>query len=385
MTGSLLAWAAHARDVPAAERERFAARLRAVLPEGTVLVVTCHRVEAYAMGATENQSAELRDVTPAGGRILTGEAAVRHLMTVAVGRDSVVLGEDEILHQLRKALDAARASGRLDPAIDRLFGVALKAGRRARSWQQGRRRSLGDVAVDVIERGNGRLAGRRLLVVGAGTMGGLAARAAIRTGATVTIANRSPEAARALAEAIGGRAIHLDPGTDLADTAGVIVALGGPWTIEPATVAALVAGRAFVVDLSFPSAVSIELARQLGERLVTADQLTLAEGTDAPAGDGTDARLDALVDGSVAEWVEWLAGGDARSAADALMRRADREREIELHALWRRVPALEPETREAIEGMSRHLAERLLRQPLERLGRDADGRDGKLIRELFSL
>ena len=67
------------------------------------------------------------------------------------------------------------------------------------------------------------------------------------------------------------------------------------------------------------------------------------------------------------------------------MKRADREREAELAALWRRFPDLEPEARDAIEGMTRHLADRLLREPLERLGRDPDGRDERAVRDIFAL
>jgi glutamyl-tRNA reductase len=87
----------------------------------------------------------------------------------------------------------------------------------------------------------------------------------------------------------------------------------------------------------------------------------------------------------VAEYLEWQARGTARAAADALVQRADREREAELARLWRELPTLEPEAREAIEGMTRHLAARLLRQPLERLGRDSDGADGRIVRDLFAL
>jgi hypothetical protein len=68
-----------------------------------------------------------------------------------------------------------------------------------------------------------------------------------------------------------------------------------------------------------------------------------------------------------------------------LIERADRERQAELAALWRRLPDLEPEARGAIEGMTRHLADRLLREPLERLGRDTDGRDERVVRDIFAL
>jgi glutamyl-tRNA reductase len=378
---SVLALTAHARDVPATDRERFAAALRATLPAGSVLLVTCHRVEGYLVSSTGEAAALLRDALPAGARLRAGDAAARHLVAVAVGRDSVVLGEDEILHQLRDALATTRGSGALDPGLDRLFGLALQAGRRARSWQQGRRRSLGDVAVDAIERVTGPVTGRSILVVGAGRMGALAARSAARAGASVVVANRTFERARALADAVGGQTADLDPGAGVAAAAGVIVALSAPWEIAPATMTAFVEGRGVVVDLSFPSAVSAALGRRLGDRLVTADQLALEDmGAARP-----EPRLDDLIDRSVHEFADWQARGDGRAAADALVQRADREREIELDALWRRMPSLEPEAREAIERMTRHLAARLLQQPLERLGRDPDGRDGKLIRDLFAL
>ena len=81
----------------------------------------------------------------------------------------------------------------------------------------------------------------------------------------------------------------------------------------------------------------------------------------------------------------WLQGREGRSAAEALKERADRDREAELAVLWRRLPDLEPEARDVIEGMTRHLADRLLREPLERLGRDTNGRDVRAIRDIFAL
>jgi glutamyl-tRNA reductase len=96
-------------------------------------------------------------------------------------------------------------------------------------------------------------------------------------------------------------------------------------------------------------------------------------------------RLDRLVDGSVAEFLAWQGRTDSRAVADALAKRADDERRRELETLWRRLPALGPEDREAIEEMTRHLASRLLQEPLQRLGRDSNGPDETLIRDLFAL
>jgi len=384
-TNPIVALLTHARDVPAIERERFAEGLRRELTDQALILETCHRVEAYVIGADDAERIPLAVTHPTGGRTLVGEAAVRHAITVAVGGDSVVLGEDQILHQLRASVDAARAGGTLDPALERLFALALQAGRRARSWRQGPQRSLADVALSAIEQRCGSLRGRDVLVVGAGRMGRLTARAAVAAGASVSIANRSAEGARTLAAMTGARIEPFDPGARIGAFAAAVVGLGGPWPICAATIDALREGTTVVVDLSVPTAVPAGIAEILGSRLVTADALALVESESGAPQDGSAARFEALIDHATGEFVAWLKGRDGRTAAEALVKRADREREAELAALWRRLPDLEPEARDAIEGMTRHLANRLLRKPLERLGRDADGRDGRAIRDIFAL
>lgn len=378
----MVALVTHARDTPAGQRERFAAALHRELTGPALILQTCHRVEAY-IGAPDD-AARLAPALPAGGRTLTGETAVHHAITVAVGRDSVVLGEDQILHQIRAAVDAARAARTLDSALERLFAIAIRAGRLARSWRQAPPRSLADVALTSIERQVGSIRGRELLVVGAGRMGRLATKAALSSGASVAVANRSPDRAEALAASAGGRTEAFDCGPQIGSFAGVVVGLAGPWPIGSGTIEALASGTTVVVDLSVPTAVPENLAELLGTRLITADALALSD-LGPPGQDGSASRLDALVDRSSAEFVTWLRRRDGPVAADALVRLADREREAELAALWRRLPDLEPDARDAIEAMSRHLSERLLREPLERLGRDAEGREARAIREIFAL
>ena len=131
--GAVVALTAHARHVPADDRVRFAQRLHDELGDRAVFVETCHRVEAYVVG--EPDATRPRPWRSSTAVVLAGDAAVRHAITVAVGRDSVVVGEDQVLHQLRLSVDAARAAGALDPALERLFALALRAGRRARAWR----------------------------------------------------------------------------------------------------------------------------------------------------------------------------------------------------------------------------------------------------------
>jgi glutamyl-tRNA reductase len=383
--GTVVALITHAREVPAIERERFATRLRATLSGQGLVLETCHRVEGYITSRDDPPRLSAATSLPQGGRLASGEAAIRHAIAVAVGRDSVVIGEDQVLHQVREMLGSARGALSVDPALERLFSVALQAGRRARSWRQGPRRSLADVALSAIEHQTGPLGGREILVVGAGKMGRLAATAAVAAGASVSIANRSADGARSVAAATGARLEAVDPGRRAGAFAGVIVALAGPWAIAADSIDALAASKAIVVDLSVPAAVPQGAVVALGPRFVSADTLALAGPGHAAVEDGSARRVDALVDRTTAEFLDWLSGGDARAAAQALLRRADREREAELAALWRRLPDLDPDVREGIEAMTRHLARRLLREPLERLGRDADGRDERAVRDIFAL
>jgi glutamyl-tRNA reductase len=261
----------------------------------------------------------------------------------------------------------------------------LRAGRRARSWREGPPLSLADVALAVIARRGVALDGREVLVVGAGKMGRLSARAAAAAGATVSVANRSPGRAVETAASAGARVEAFDPGPAIDRFAAVVVALAGPWTIGADTVASLAAASTLVVDLSVPAAVSGSLADRLGPRLISADDLASAELDLGVVNDRSLARLDALIDDTTDEFLAWLDLSDGRAAAAALTERAERERSDELDLLWRRLPDLDPEARDAIARMSEHLARRLLREPLARLGRDADGRQERAARELFGL
>jgi glutamyl-tRNA reductase len=235
----VVALVTHARDVAAEERRRFAGRLRDTSRGRPVVLETCHRVEAYLASPDDGEA--FMEWLPAGGRLLVGEAAIHHAIAVSVGRDSVVIGEDQILHQLRESVDRARAENHLDPTLERLFATALRAGRRARSWRDGQVRSLADVALSVIERKAGPFAGREILVVGAGKMGRLAVRAAMAAGASVSIANRSIERPIAIAAETGARIEAFDPGPGIERFAAIIIALGGPWAIGEATIESLAA------------------------------------------------------------------------------------------------------------------------------------------------
>jgi glutamyl-tRNA reductase len=189
-TTTVLALIAHARGVSSTAREAFAAECEALAAHDAIILVhTCHRVELYvALGAFGDG---VLPQLPPGGLRLEDAAAARHLINVACGLHSAVLGEDQILHQVRETYALRHTTRALDPVLDRLFQVALNAGRRAHGWFAGAPRSLGDVALDEIERVAGSLVDQPILIVGAGSMSRLSAQAAARRGARVTITNRT--------------------------------------------------------------------------------------------------------------------------------------------------------------------------------------------------
>ncbi len=385
MTALIAGLLAHARDVAAGDRADLAATLRASLTGGVVLLETCHRVELFGTPEQVDRAAEAAGVVGpdrAGIARLDGVPLARHLISLAVGRSSTVLAEDQVLHQIRVAVAEARGRGDLPPALDRLLDLAMQAGRRARTWAPARRPSLADLAVEEGLRLGAGGAGP-ILVVGSGKMGGLAARAAIARGRRVAIASRSDARAGGLASSLGVDVAPFRPSAAaIPQFAGVVVALAGPWPLAEETAERLVASGAWVVDLSAPPAVDPALAGRLGDRYLSVDDL----GRLAPIGsEALIARLDRLVEETLERYRRWMALQPERSAARALAERAQEARAAELSALWRRIPSLDAAERHEVERMAERLTQRLLRDPLERLAGDDDGRRRAAARELFGL
>lgn len=380
-SGEIIVVAAHARRVPAPARAALAEAFRAVRGDG-LLLETCHRVELYLPWS---RSAEAIPANlPPGVEVLRGPAAERHALEVAVGLDSVVLGEDQILHQLRTALASARAGSPVASEIDRLMSLALRAGRTVRSWRTGPGRTLADEALDAFTRRGIRLDGMDVLVVGTGEMGELAALRARAVGARPVIASRSAAHAAASAAALGATTVAFDPGEAAVTLFGaIVVALAGPWRLSPPTIDRIANGPATIVDLSMPSAVPDTLVQSLGDRYVSVDALASEAGN--PGSSRAGGRARDLVERTLVEFERWAEGWQHRAVAQALVERAEAERSAQLARLWLVAPEIEPAARLAVERMSRQLTERLFREALERLRHDPEGRLTSAARELFSL
>ena len=232
----------------------------------SLLLSTCNRCELYWSGDDDlepwfRQVAERRGSVSTKLERYSGLEAVRHLFTVTAGLDSQILGETEILGQVRRAYDAARAAGTTSREMDLILSAALAAGRRVRcETMLGRHpASVSSAAVDLIADRWGEIGTREVVVLGAGEAAEGALRALHELGAArVTLLNRRAARARALAEAWGAADAPWEEFPQRLESADlVLVATGGsrPVVSEAAlsrVMAARSARELFVVDLSVP-------------------------------------------------------------------------------------------------------------------------------------
>jgi glutamyl-tRNA reductase len=375
-----------------------------------VLLSTCNRTEVYAVAERFHGAyADIRDFLCEAGDIAPDDlhphlyshhdaAAVTHLFEVAAGLDSAVVGESEILGQVRHAWEVAQVEGGARTTMNLLFRHALVVGKRARTETAIGRgtTSISQAAVEMAAERLDGLDGRRVAVVGAGAMGEGVALGLQKAGAgSVVVVNRTPERGDALACRVGGRALGFDSLADVLAESDVVVTCTGAGTpvITPAVAAAAAPGRSgrplLLVDIAVPRDVAAETADVEGVVVLDLDDL----GSWADRG---RAQRQAEVDGVasiVHDEVERFAiAATALQAAPlvgALRERAEQLRQAELRRHARQLEHLDDEQRELVDAITRGLIAKLLHEPSVRL-RDQAGsprgeRNAAAVADLFDL
>jgi glutamyl-tRNA reductase len=285
---ALTAWAG---DADATSRAALADRMAAWIAAGGngISLATCHRAELYGIGDRPVLGAPTE---------LTGAAAIRHLLRVAAGLESAIVGEDEVLHQVRQTLRDVREAGTLDYRLGRLFDVAIATGRRARAAHPRASISLADRAVQWLgERIPFR--GSEILIVGSGRVGAAAMRAVVKHGARVAVASRSAERAQRLAAIYGVEGYDLREAVLRAQQSdGIVFALAGAWP-ETSEIAGPLPP---IADLSAPPALA-DHVRAAAVHHLSIDEL-VGGGTLPPPG-YVDAAM-REVDRGILELTDWL-------------------------------------------------------------------------------
>ena len=375
-----------------------------------VVLSTCHRTEVYAVaeryhGAVQdirNAFSEMAFIPPEdfSDHLYTysDEGAVNHLFSVAAGLDSVVLGESEILGQVRQAWQSAHEEGAAGPKLAALFRHALVAGKRARTETAIGRgsTSLAHAAVDMAARRLGSLEGKRILLLGAGEVGeNMALAVAGTTGAQVFVANRTWDRAVALASRVGGRAVQLDGlHAALAEADVLFTSTGAPSAIVDHTDLAPVVeqrgGRPLlIVDLAMPRDIDPAVAELDGVELLDLDDVRSFVEAGMAERRREVGRVRTIVDEERERFIDSVTAREVAPTISALRERVESLRVAELERHRGRLEGLDPKQREAVEAVTRGVLAKLLHDPTVRL-KDAAGtprgdRLSDALRELFDL
>jgi glutamyl-tRNA reductase len=370
-----------------------------------VVVSTCNRVEVYVYGEPAAAADAARrfflDLAPeANGHLYErgGGEAVRHLFRVASSLDSMVVGEPQILGQVKEAYGLASAAQSAGAYFSRLCNRAFATAKRVRNETEIAKGagSVSQVAVELVEKIFGDLRGRAVLLVGAGKMGALSAKALRDLGADrILVTNRSPERARALAQEIQGQPEPWESLTSLLALSDVvIVSTGAPtYVITPALLAPVMKVRrqrsVCFIDVAVPRNVDPALAGMSNVYAYDIDDLQRVVSQTHAARAGEAVRAEAIVE---AEVMAFLAERESRAALPvlaAVRRRAEAIARAEAERTLSQVGGkLDEKGRRSVEAMAQAIVNKLLHGPTSRLKEAAASGDSSLpgaAAELFGV
>lgn len=365
-----------------------------------VVLSTCNRTEMYASvsrfhGGLDDVTVALAQLSGVGVgelrqlcAVYFDEGAVAHTFAVSSGLDSMVVGENQILGQVKSALTACQAHGTVGTGLNALFQQALRVGKRVHTETEvgSAGRSLVTAAYEVLRNDVGPIGGRRLLVVGAGSMASLAARTAAAAGAQVTCVNRTYDRARRLAEAIGAQARPLAELEAALQQTDLIVTCTGARDVFLDAEHLLGTPVVGVVDLALPADVSEDVTNA-GVVLVNLARLVADQPDHASRAEVEAAR--ALVSGEVNDFLGVRRAAQVAPTVVALRSMASEVVSAELARLDGRAPDLTERERQEVHRTVRRVVDKLLHQPtvrVQELSANPESVDyAAALRELFAL
>jgi glutamyl-tRNA reductase len=388
-----------------AELPNGLARLKLEMDRG-VLLATCNRTEVYTLaqdtehghksmeGFIKQQfGVDLADLEPYLYTLEQG-AAVKHLFRVASGLDSLIIGESEILGQVREAYSAATKYGTAGGPLTRLFHEALRVGKRARSETAIGRHALSvsRACVEMARRALGDLRRQHAVVVGVGDAGRLAARALKDAGlASLTITNRTLAHAEEMAEQLDAEVAPLDELPDLLTQADVVISsTGAPdFILSEALVREAMTDRPnrplFLIDIAVPRDVDPLVAELPDVHLYTMYDLEMVAEANRQEREVAALHVEAIVVEEVDRFQKWWSSLAVTPTISAIRHQAEARRADEVRRALAKLPSLSTEERERIEAMSKSLVKKLLHNPTRALLNRKDQPFTQTARDLFGL
>jgi glutamyl-tRNA reductase len=377
-------------------------RALAAMPGVTecMIVSTCNRVEMLA--AVEGPGVDLSGFLHSHFGLEPAllaphiyqhydQEAVRHLFRVAASLDSMVVGEPQILGQVKEAFAAARASGTVGGHLEHLLQSAFSAAKRVRTETEigSNSVSIASVAVELARKIFGSLHGRTVFLVGAGKMSELAARHLVQQGAgAILVTNRTQERARQLAEPFKGRVIPFEQLYEAASEADIVISSTG----APHPIFRREHGQAFMhrrrnrpmffIDIAVPRDVDPAVNQLEGIFVYDIDDLQQVAAAHIAERSREAGDAEALIAAEVERFHQRRRAVNVAPAIVMLQRQAEEIRQSELRRMQAKLGSLSAEQIAAVEALTRGLVNKFLHQPMQALKQAARENDSARVEAL---
>ena len=380
--------------------------LRKYVSQGLILS-TCNRIEVYSVtagGDSSNPGVDfLKDWASISDADLLpytyfhqNEAAVKHLFRVASGLDSMIIGEFEILGQVKQSLEEARKAHMVEHPLRNLFHQALRVGRQVREKTGVSRNALSvsSLAVELAAKSIGDLTKCKALVIGTGEAGRLVAKALRERGIEqITVTSRSYQTASVLAKALGGSSVDIGSlGQELTTCDIAISCTGAPHLIlDLKTLENAMSARSnrplVIIDIAVPRDVEPEVKHISNVFLYDIDDFTHLSELNRKQRETEIHKAMEIVESEVKRFTSRWQAIEAKPVISSLVKKAEDIRQTQLDMTLKKLRQLSPDEQESLEAMTKAIVQKLLHDPIQHLRKDDHRRDDyiALVNELFHL
>lgn len=344
-------------------------------------IFTCNRFELYAVG--EDVEKCLRDIAKElniedFAEVFMDDDCLKHILRVAAGIESMIVGEEQILGQVRQCHNLCKQEGMTGEILNRVFSKAVQTGRRVRRETKISKGSvsIGSAAVDVAEKILGSLNGKKVLLVGAGEMGTLVAKAiANRDVKAILIANRTYSRAEELARKIGGIAVRFDRLKEYLRVCDVVIsATSAPHTVisreDVEEVMMVRDKKLLIIDIALPRDVENSVSTIEGVELLTIDDLRRVSEENLRKRLAEVEKAEKIIEEEVEQLKLLLKDVTAKSAIAAMYSLAEKYAKEEIEELYTKLAAkydFDSDVRDMLEDFANSLIKKFLRGPTVRL------------------
>ncbi|MFC1955235.1 glutamyl-tRNA reductase [Chloroflexota bacterium] len=405
------------RTAPIAIREKAAIRLakldetlqalRTHISHGIILS-TCNRTELYTVTNDNSNSLEATtdffhtyldmadDILNTCTYTLEGIAVVEHLFRTACGIDSMILGEYEVLGQVRQAFDTAERAGTVNMPLRHIFQNAVRIGRKVREKTGISKNALSvsSVAVDLATNAIGELQNCQMLVIGAGEVGRLVAKAAKERGVSrILVASRTQERARNMTDTLGGIAIGMHEVAEYLPFCNVLVTCADAphYLLDISIIRAAMQKRGeqpmVIIDIAVPRNVEPEISQISHVHLYNIDDLFRISQQNRYQREAEVKKVEEIIAVEKAKFALWLQEYKVRPVIRAMMSKAEEIRHSHLKRTMKKLPPMSEEERYNLEMMTRAIVAKILKNPINNL--KTNGHEDldyiNMVKELFQL